>query len=74
MDCFICKNGNYQPGKVTVTLEKGDSIVIIKEVPAKVCENCGEYVLDDDVAKIVMEKAEQAVANNAEVEVLRYAA
>jgi len=31
-------------------------------------------VLDDDVAKIVMEKAERAVANNAEVEVLQYAA
>jgi YgiT-type zinc finger domain-containing protein len=74
MECLICKNGSYEAGEVTVTLGRGESIVIIKQVPAHVCDNCGEYVLDDDVAKIVMEKAERAVANNAEVEVLQYAA
>ena len=74
MKCTICKTGEYEPGKVTVKLERGHSIVIIKEVPAQVCDNCGEYNLDEMVTKTVMEKAEQALANNAEVEVLRYAA
>ena len=64
----------YNPGKVTVKPERGHSIVIIKEVSAQVCDNCGEYILDESVTKTVMEKAEQAVANNAEVEVLRYVA
>ena len=39
-----------------------------------VCENCGEYYLDSLVAQEVYQRAEGAVARNAEVEILRYAA
>ncbi|MDR8393392.1 type II toxin-antitoxin system MqsA family antitoxin [Aliifodinibius sp. S!AR15-10] len=61
-------------GKVTVTLQRGNSIIVIKSVPASVCENCGEYTLTESVTKKIMDTAEKAVANNAEVEVLQYAA
>ena len=36
MKCVLCKHGETQPGKVTVTLERGQSIVITREVPAEV--------------------------------------
>ena len=49
MRCVICKHGETQPGLVTVTLERDESIVIIKRVPAEVCDNCGEYYLSDIV-------------------------
>ena len=74
MECTICKTGEYKAGKVTVKLESGDSVILIKEVPAQVCDNCGEYILEEQVTKKVLEKAEQAVANNGEVKVLKYAA
>lgn len=74
IECPICKTGEYQAGKVTVKLESGDSIILIKEVPAQVWDNCGEYILDEQVTKKVLEKAEQAVANNADVKVLKFAA
>lgn len=74
MICVICKMGQMNSGKVTVTLHRGQSVIVIKNVPASVCENCGEYSLSEEVTKKVMERAELAVANNAEVEVLQYAA
>lgn len=74
MTCVLCKNGETRPGTVTVTLERGKTVVVVRDVPADVCENCGEYYLDSAVAQEVYQRAEGAVARNAEVEILRYAA
>lgn len=74
MTCVICKHGETHPGKVTVTLQRESSTVIIKGVPGDVCENCGEYYLTDVVTDRVLSIAEDAVAKGAEVEILRYAA
>lgn len=74
MQCVICKHGSTQPGQVTVTLERNDTIVILKGVPAEVCENCGEYYLDRLVTNQVLKRAEEAVNKGAEVEILRYVA
>ncbi len=74
MNCTICKNGELEPGTVTVTLQRGESIVVIKNVPASVCQNCGEYVLSEEVSRKVMGLSEKAVENHVEIEVLQYAA
>jgi YgiT-type zinc finger domain-containing protein len=74
MTCVLCKNGETRPGTVTVTLERGKTVVVVRDVPADVCENCGEYYLDSPVAQEVYQRAEAAVARNAEVEILHYAA
>jgi YgiT-type zinc finger domain-containing protein len=71
MECVICKNGTTQQGKVTVTLERGGSIIAIKDVPAQVCNNCGEYYLDAETTKDVLDKAEQAVQKGVEFEVIK---
>ncbi len=74
MKCVICKQGQTQSGKVTVTLERGQTTVLIKDVPAQVCENCGEYYLAEEVSARLLETAESAVKKGAEVEILRYVA
>jgi len=74
MKCVICRQGDTAPGLVTVTLLRGESVVIIKDVPAQVCQDCGEYYLDEPVASKVYAQAEDAVHRHAEVEVIRYAA
>ncbi|MEW6348977.1 MAG: type II toxin-antitoxin system MqsA family antitoxin [Thermodesulfobacteriota bacterium] len=74
MKCVICKHGVAQPGKTTVTFQRGDTIVIIKEVPAEICDNCGEYYLDEDTTDRVLLMAEEAAKKRAEVEILRFAA
>ena len=70
MECVICKNGTTRKGKVTVTLER-DSIIAIKEVPAQICQNCGEYYLDPETTKEVLKRAEQAAEKGVEIEVIK---
>jgi len=74
MKCVICKHGETAPGKVTVTLQRGRSTIIIRDVPAMVCDNCGEYYLSEDVSRRILSLAEAAVARGTELEMMAYAA
>jgi YgiT-type zinc finger domain-containing protein len=74
MRCAICKHGETAPGFAVVTLNRAESVVVFKEVPADVCQTCGEYYLTAAVSRDLLERAEAAVAAGAEVEVRRYAA
>lgn len=74
MKCVLCKHGETQSGKVSVTLNRGETVVVIKEVPAEVCGQCGEYYVDEATTARIMAMAEEAVKHNAEVEIIRYAA
>ncbi|MEI8025850.1 MAG: type II toxin-antitoxin system MqsA family antitoxin [Pseudomonadota bacterium] len=74
MKCVICKHGSTDAGMVSVTLVRGKTVVVFKEVPAQVCPNCGEYYLEVDVSKKLMERATSAVNAGTEVEIVRYAA
>jgi len=74
MKCTICKFGETAGGMTTVTLHRGESIIVIKDVPAQICENCGEYYLAEDITEQVMALADGAIQRNAEIEVLRFAA
>ena len=68
MHCVICKQGETRPGTATVTLERGATTVVIKHVPAEVCENCGEYYLSEEMTDRVLALAEAAVAHGAEID------
>lgn len=74
MTCLFCKYGQTHPGRATTALERGETVVIFKDVPAEVCENCGEHYLSESVTSELLEKAERAIENGAEVEVLHFAA
>jgi YgiT-type zinc finger domain-containing protein len=74
MKCVICKHGETKPGLVTVTLDRDECIIVLKKVPAEICDNCGEYYLSDAVTEQVLEKAELAITKGAELEIIRYAA
>jgi len=74
MKCVICKIGMTRRGTATVTLERGTTTVVIKEVPARVCDDCGEYYLSEEMTEQVLALAEPAVRKGAELEILRWAA
>jgi YgiT-type zinc finger domain-containing protein len=69
--CSICKIGELTAGKVTVTQERGGSILLLKNVPAEICNNCASYFLDPTMTRIVLEKAENSIKNGAELEVIQ---
>lgn len=40
--CYFCMRGVVEEKSVTVDFRWGDKLVIIENVPAKVCNECGE--------------------------------
>jgi len=63
MKCVICGVGETESGTATITLEKDTTIIVFKQVPADVCQTCGESYTDEDVTdrllSIVTEEAKR---------------
>lgn len=74
MTCVICKNGETQPGTATVTLEREGATVVIKIVPARVCKNCEEEYVDEEITASLLKTAEEAVWAGVQVDVRTYEA
>jgi YgiT-type zinc finger domain-containing protein len=74
MKCLICKQGETQPGYTTVTLDRAGFVLVVRDVPAQVCANCGEAYMDEAVTARLLETAEDAAQVGAEVDVRRYVA
>jgi len=43
-------------------------------VPAEVCENCGDYYLSEQTTDLLLEQAENAIAQGTQLEVRQFAA
>ncbi len=74
MKCVICKQGETQPGKATVTLERNGMTLVIKNVPARVCANCGEEYVDEKAASRLLREAEEAARAGVQVDIREYIA
>ena len=72
MKCVICKHGETRPGKTTVTLERGGATLVVKGVPAQVCDNCGEAYVDGQVTRRLVEAAELALRTGIQVDVREF--
>lgn len=73
MTCPVCKTGMMKPGRTTVVLTKGKATAVFKEVPASVCDDCGEYWLDEETSVDLYERAEQVFASGQEVAIYSFA-
>lgn len=73
MKCSICKHGETKPGTASVTLERKGTTLVFREVPAIVCDNCGEVYHDEAVSAQLLNRAEEAVRAGVEIDVRRYA-
>ena len=74
MKCVICREGQTATDQAIVTLQRGESTIIFKNVPDDVCTNCGKDYLSESVTDQMLTRAEAAVQSGAELEILRFAA
>uniref|UniRef100_A0A831UCG3 Type II toxin-antitoxin system MqsA family antitoxin n=1 Tax=Geobacter metallireducens TaxID=28232 RepID=A0A831UCG3_GEOME len=74
MKCVICKHGEVSPGFVTVTLERDRLTMVVKHVPARVCDNCGEEYLDEEIASKLFRTADEMARSGAQIDVREYKA
>ena len=59
MKCLVCKQASPVPGLTAVTLERGEFSLVLKNVPALVCPQCGEAYTDEATALQVLELAQE---------------
>ena len=74
MKCVVCKQAETHPGKATVTLERDGVTLVIKGVPARICPNCGEEYVDQEIAGKLLEAAEEAAGAGVQVDIREYVA
>lgn len=74
MKCVIFKYGEIHGGITTVTLTRDESTIVVKKMPADICDSCGEYYLSDEVSGKMLAMAEEAVKLKHQVEVIQFAA
>lgn len=59
MTCPVCGNGQLADGTTTFTADVDGTLLVVRNVPALVCDVCGEPFIDDEVA----EELEASVAD-----------
>jgi YgiT-type zinc finger domain-containing protein len=71
MNCILCKS-NLIKSTVNHIVDLDGHIIIIKNVPANVCKQCGEYFIETDVAMKLEKIIEEVMKNKAEIFVVNY--
>lgn len=72
MRCVRCK-GILRPSTANHIVEWEDKIIIIKNVPAMVCDQCGESYIDDQHARKLEELVDSARLQGMEIVIMNYA-
>jgi YgiT-type zinc finger domain-containing protein len=67
--CPICK-GTKRHGTTTFTADLGFGVVVIRNVPAWVCSQCGADWIEDPIAERIEHLVEEARAKRSQVEVV----
>ncbi|MDI1449548.1 type II toxin-antitoxin system MqsA family antitoxin [Polyangium sp. 6x1] len=74
MRCIVCKHGETAPGTVTVSVERAGTVVVVRDVPADVCQTCGEEYLTAQVVEQLESLVDKALGAGMDVAVRRYEA
>lgn len=69
--CPFC-GGKLEPGLANVPFILGDTIVVVKGVPAEICGDCQEPLLTGSVTDEVMSLLTQLQTLHSEVSVINY--
>ena len=73
MKCILCKQAETRPDVTSVTLERDGFRLVVKNVPAQVCPNCGEVYADEAAAVRLLAAAEKLTDSGALTDVREYA-
>ena len=59
MICLICRQAETIDGLTSVTFERGEMRLVVNNVPARVCPDCGEAYVEEDAAVQLLSDAEE---------------
>lgn len=67
--CPLC-GGAKEPGKTLFSTETGEGVVVVRNVPAEVCDQCGEEWISAPTAQRLEKRVEEARQKHHPVEVI----
>ena len=70
--CTSCKNGIMRKGFTTVTFDKDNVVIVFRNVPARVCDQCGDYTIEGKIAKDLLKTAKEERIKGHEISILNY--
>ncbi len=68
MKCVICKTGECLPGTTHFTNVVKEKLVVVKNVNANICNNCGEAYFSTEAVEYIKMKTKEALKNSENVE------
>lgn len=68
MKCVICKTGECLPGTTHFTNVVKEKLVVVKNVSANICNNCGEAYFSTEAVDYIQLKTKEALKNSENVE------
>jgi YgiT-type zinc finger domain-containing protein len=74
MKGLICGHGKTCPVASAVTVELGGATLVVKGVPAGICDNCGEAYVDEEIARQRPSTADEAQKAGVQVDVREFVA
>ena len=72
MTCVICKHGETKPGTTRIAVERGPTVLVVRGVPAQVCDNCGEEYVDERTTAELLVKVESEARAGTEINVRHF--
>jgi YgiT-type zinc finger domain-containing protein len=69
--CPLC-GGRKQPGKTTYSVDLGSGVILVRNVPATVCVQCGEAWIDHLTAQKLEQITQEAREKGLQVEVVAF--
>ncbi len=68
MKCPICRQGETKPGLATEILQREGAVLVFRNVPAEICDVCGESYVGSETASRLAAQAEQLIAAGVSLE------
>ena len=72
MNCPLCKSKMTEGTTVLTFKMEGSQILVIKDVPALICDQCGEEFVDIQTSRNVEKQVNKAVADGISMGFLSY--
>ena len=66
--CPLC-GGEKQPGTTTFTADLGTGVVVVRDIPAMVCSQCGADWIPDEQAASIEQVVRDARKSHRQIEV-----
>lgn len=71
--CRLCGDGHTHPGQTTLTLERGSATIVVRGIPAEICDACGEALIDSAILREMHAHADAAIAAGVQMQISDYA-